>query len=326
VIRKLAVYMILLMITGGAAGQDPFFSSFYSSILYLNPAFTGTAQLPRISASYRNQAPALGSPFVTYLASYDQPVEILGGGLGVSLSNDVQGPGIMNRMSADALYAYHLAVSSKLTVSAGFQASYSYRLLRTGDFILPDGLDPSGIYIPTETLADQRRGHPDFAVGFLAFNRNIYGGVTMHHLTKPNQSLSKSQHHPLPRKLTVHGGMKISLYERRFGREALQLNPNLVYIHQAGFRQLNYGLEGLYRGIIAGVWIRHAIDFRVSAASLHFGYDQEWFRIGYSHDFNMSNPWKEFSNMGAHEINLLIKLENKSGNRSNPRAIICPKI
>jgi len=324
VTRKLAIYILVLIFPASAVGQDPFFSRFYSSILYLNPAFTGTAQIPRISASYRNQAPALGSPFVTYLASYDQPVEILGGGVGISLINDVQGPGIMNRMSADALYAYHLAVSSKLTVSAGFQASYSYRLLRTGDLLLPDRFDPS---VETkETLGDQSRGYPDFAVGFLAFNRNYYWGVSMHHLTKPNQSLSKSQHHPLSRKLTVHGGVKISLYERRFGREALQLNPNLVYIHQAGFRQLNYGLDAIYKGIYAGAWIRHAIDFRVSAASLHFGYEQDWFRIGYSHDFNMGNPWKDFTHMGAHEISLLIKLENNSGNRSNPRAIKCPKI
>ena len=315
------------MCSAGAWGQDPFFSQFYSSILFLNPAYTGTAHIPRISASYRNQAPALGSPFVTYNAAYDVPVEILGGGLGVNLSNDVQGSGTMNRTSVDALYAYHLAVTSKITISAGFQASYSYRLLRTSDFIMPDGLDPSGTYQGhMESISDQNRGYPDFAVGFLAYNRNIYGGVSMHHLTKPNMSLSKSQQQPLPRKLTVHGGMYISIYEKRLGREALKLNPNLVYVHQAGFRQLNYGLDAIYNVVYAGVWIRHSIDFQVNAASLHFGYDQSFFRIGYSYDFNMLHPWKEMANMGAHEISFLLKLDNKKRSGSNSRAIKCPKI
>ena len=264
---------------------------------------------------------------MTYNASYDQPVEILGGGVGINLNNDVQGSGILNRMSIDALYAFHLEVNPKLMITAGFQASYSYRLLRTSDMILPDGLDQTGIYIDTEPISDQRNGHPDFAVGFLAYNRNAYAGVSMHHLTKPNQSLSKSHFHPLPRKLTVHGGIFISLYERRFGREALKLNPNLVYIQQADFRQLNYGTDVIYKGVYGGIWIRHSIDFQVNAMSLHFGYDQSFFRIGYSYDFNMMDPWREMSNMGAHEISFLLKLEyNKRGSANKSRAIKCPKI
>ena len=326
--RKPGLYLLMLMCSVSAMGQDPFFSQFYSGILLLNPGYTGTAHIPRISASYRNQAPALGSPFVTYNASYDVPVEILGGGLGVNLNNDVQGPGILNRTSLDALYAYHLAVTSKITVSAGFQASYSYRLLRTGDFLMPDGLGPGGIYLGhMEPVSDRNRGYPDFAVGFVAYNRNIYGGVSMHHLTRPDMSLSKSRHQPLPRKLTVHGGMFISIYEKGPGREALKLNPNLVYIHQAGFRQLNYGLDAIYRIVYAGVWIRHGIDFQANAFIIHFGYDQSYFRLGYSCDFSMLNPWSEMRNMGAHEISFLLKLDhNKKRSRSNSRAIKCPKI
>jgi len=120
--------------------------------------------------------------------------------------------------------------------------------------------------------------------------------------------------------------MFIAIYEKRFGREALKLNPNIVYVHQAGFRQLNYGFEGIYKVVYAGVWIRHSLDFQMNATSLHFGYDHTWFRIGYSHDFNMMHPWKEMSNTGAHEISLLLKLDNKKGSRSNQRAIKCPKI
>ena len=136
--------------------------------MFLNPAYTGTAHMQRISATYRNQVPALGSPFVTYNASYDRPVEILGGGVGINLSNDVQGSGTLNKTSIDALYAYHLALTSKITLSAGFQASYSFRLLRTGDFILPDGLDQSGIYLGhMETVSDQNRGYPDFQLEWI---------------------------------------------------------------------------------------------------------------------------------------------------------------
>ncbi len=317
----------MLASTAAAAGQDAFFSRFYSSILYFNPAYAGTARIPRISAAYRNQMPALESPYVSYNASYDQPIELLQGGLGINISNDVQGQGTLNRMSVDAIYAYHLVVNPELVVSAGFQASYGLRFLNTAGMILPDPLTgTTGTYAGhNESLSDQRKGFPDFAVGFVAYNRNAYAGASMHHLTRPDFSLSGDQYQPLSRKLILHGGIFIPLYERRFGREALELNPNLIYIQQAGFRQLNYGMEGIYKGMSLGIWIRHGIDFQVNALSFHFGYEQSWFRMGYSYDFNMSDPWREMSNTGAHEASFLLKLDYKKGSRNNSRAIKCPR-
>ena len=54
-------------------GQDPGFSQFFANPLYLNPAFTGTTELPRAVINYRNQWPQKGATFTTYSLSYDQP-------------------------------------------------------------------------------------------------------------------------------------------------------------------------------------------------------------------------------------------------------------
>ena len=306
-------------------GQDVFFSQFFNNILYLNPAYAGSAHQARISAAYRNQMPALGSPYVTYNASYDQPVKALQGGLGINIMNDAQGPAL-NRMSADAIYSYFLAVSPDFVINAGFQASYTHRFLKTAGMILPDGLDATGIYIGhSEPIADMSKGYPDFAVGFVMYNRIAYGGVSMHHLTKPNTSYSKTYHQPLPRKLTVHAGVILSIYEKKLGREALKLNPNLVYLHQGGFRQANYGLNVIYNYLYAGLWFRHSASFALNAFSVHFGYEHDFFRIGYSYDFNVMDPWRTMRNMGAHEVTFLLKLEYKKGQRVNFKAIKCPK-
>ncbi len=315
----------LIVIPLKLVGQDPFFSQFYNSILFLNPAYAGSAHHPRVSATYRNQIPAMGSPFVTYNAAYDMPVRLLQGGIGVNIMNDVQGTAI-NKTSIDAIYTYFLAVSPDLVINAGFQASYCHRFLKTADMILPDGLDVTGIYIGhTEPIADMNKGYPDFAVGFVIYNRIAYGGVSMHHLTKPNTSYSKTYHQPLPRKLTVHGGILLSVYERRLGREALKLNPNLVYLHQAGFRQVNYGLDVIYHYLHAGLWFRHSPDFALNAFSAHLGFEHDFFRIGYSYDFNVADPWRRMRNMGGHEVTFLLKLEYKKGQRANFKAIKCPK-
>jgi type IX secretion system PorP/SprF family membrane protein len=314
--------LIFIAIPFRAGGQDPYFSQFFNNILYLNPAYAGSAYHPRISASYRNQMPALGSPFVSYNASYDQSVEALQGGIGINIMNDVQGPAL-NRISADAIYSYFLAVNQRLTINAGFQVSYVHRFMRASSLVLPDVIEGTG----QETLVDMNKGYPDFAVGFVALTRNAYAGISMHHLTKPNLSFSKSpagQH--LPRKLTVHGGILIPLYERKLGREALKLNPGLLYVHQAGFRQAGYGVDVLYKSVYAGSWFRHSLDFHMNAFVVQIGYDQDYFRIGYSHDFNVSKSWRNMQNAGAHELTFLLKLENKSGQGGRFRTIKSPKI
>ena len=310
----------------GARGQDPYFSQFFNSILYLNPAYAGSAHQTRLTAAYRNQAPALGSPWVSYNASFDMPVKSIQGGVGINIMNDAQGPAL-NRFSADAMYSYFLAVNNRLTLNAGFQVSYSHRSLKSSELILPDQVNARGTPDPTaESFGDLNKGYADFAVGFVALTRNAYAGVSMHHLTKPDMSMSGSSKQPLPRKFTVHGGMFFSIYERRLGREALKLNPNLVYLHQGGFRQINYGLDIIYKNLYAGLWFRHSMDFAVSSVILHVGYEHEYFRFAYSHDFNVYNPWGTMQNMGAHELSFLLKLDYGRGPRQRFRTIKSPKI
>jgi len=308
--------------------QDPLFSQYYSNSLYLNPAFAGTAQMARFTASYHNQFPTLGSTFVSYNAGYDMPVEILQGGIGLNVMNDVQGNGTMNRLSFDGMYTYSLVVNPKFTISGGLQASYVMRFLKTGDFVLPDGIDAStGIYTgPNEVISDQSASYPDFAVGFLGYTRSWYAGLAVHHLAKPNTSFSHSYREPLPRKYTVHAGIYIPIFEKRFGREAVRLNPNAVYIQQGSQRQVNLGLEAIRNGLFAGVWSRYNRNFGMASVTAVAGYQNEKFRFAYSYDFNLLKSWVNNLGMGAHELTFLYIFEYKSHRKSKYRAIKCPKI
>ena len=322
---KQAILLAGLLLALPVRGQDPFFSQFFHSLLYLNPAYTGAAHQPRLSVAYRNQMPELGSPYVTLDASYDQPVRVLQGGLGINIMNDRLGPAL-NRYRADLSYAYFLALNQRITLHAGFQASYCHRFLKRSEIVLPTELGENGSAGSSgEEVGDMSRGYPDFAVGFAVFTRFAYAGISMHHLARPDLSMgSGGGRQPLPRKLTVHGGVFIPIYEKRLGREALKLNPSLVYQHQAAFRQLNYGLDVVYKSIYAGLWFRHSLDFSMTAFSLHIGYEYQYFRFGYSYDFNVSGPWRTMNNTGAHELTLLLKLDTDRGGRDRFRTIKSP--
>ena len=114
--------------------QDPAFSQFYANPLFMNPAMAGVEGPAKVYVGYRNQWPGATDPYSTYHASYEQYITSLQGGVGVHVINDRQGAGIFNSISLDAIYSYHLRVSSDLMVTGGFQASVGQRNMN------PDGL------------------------------------------------------------------------------------------------------------------------------------------------------------------------------------------
>ena len=61
----------------------------------------------------------------------------------------------------------------------------------------------------------------------------------------------------IPRKYTGHIGAMIPIYEKRSGREIMQLSPGLVAISQQIVHQINYGLDLIYKNFFGGVWTRH---------------------------------------------------------------------
>lgn len=120
-------------------------------------------------------------------------------------------------------------------------------------------------------------------------------------------------------------GALIPIYEKRLGKEILQLSPNLVFMQQDIFQQLNYGLELLFQSIIGGVWFRQDLLFSYGTLIFSMGYGNEQFRIRYSYDAKLSPPDLHIPHLGAHEISLVIIFENLYKSTKH-RAIKSPKI
>ncbi len=314
------ILMLLLVLAQTVSGQDPAFSQFYANPLFMNPAMAGVEGTAKVYLGYRNQWPGATAPYSTYHASYEQFIDALQGGVGLHVINDRQGAGIFNSLSLDAIYSYHLRVTNDLTVTGGFQASVGQRNLNPDGLILPDQL--AGV--STTSLSGYSRVYPDFAVGFGAFYKNFYGGVASHHLLEPFTAPSEDPNTRLSRKYTAHVGALIPIYEKRLGKEVLQLSPNLIFVQQDIFQQLNYGLEVLYQSIIGGVWFRQDLLFSYGTLIFSLGYGNEQFRVRYTYDAKLSPPDLHIPSLGAHEISMVVIFENLSKSTKR-RAIKCPK-
>lgn len=313
------ILLMVAVVTGRA--QDPAFSQFYANPLFMNPAMAGVEGPAKVYLGYRNQWPGAVDPYTTYHASYEQFIDPLQGGVGVHVINDRQGGGIFNSLSVDAIYAYHLRVSDALMVTGGFQASVGQRNMNPNGLVLPDEL--AGL--AGSTLTGYSRVYPDFSVGFGGFFRNFYGGVAVHHLMQPFTAPSEDPNTRLLRKYTAHVGAMIPIYEKRLGKEVLQLSPNLVFLQQDIYQQLNYGLEVIYRSLIGGIWFRQDLLFSYGTMVFSVGYGNDQFRVRYSYDAKLSPPDLHIPSLGAHEISLVIIFENLYKSKKR-RAIKCPKI
>ena len=304
--------------------QDPAFSQFYANPLYLNPAFSGSAPkgAPRGNLNYRDQWPGIGRTYVTTAVSYDQYVDKIGGGLGVMFVNDRSGDGNLQVNTASLIYAYHLEVSRKFRINAGFEATYRRMDLNWDNLTFGDMIDPKYgfIYSTQENIANNPsyKQFPDFSTGLVGYTEDFYFGFAAHHLTQPNQGfISESS---LPTKVTAHFGGNFPI--NRFSNNVTMISPNFLYQKQQDFQQFNYGVY-VYRGpFVGGLWARHSIE-NFDSFILLIGLLQDNFKFGYSYDITVSNL-KNSNTLGAHELSFTIYLPNKTRSKSF-NTISCPQ-
>ena len=174
-------------------------------------------------------------------------------------------------------------------------------------------------------MGDYRKIYPDFSVGFSAFYKDFFGGIAVHHLTSPKVSVSGDPNTRLARKYTLHAGALIPIYERRLGKEVLQLSPNVIFIQQQSYQQLNYGMEVIYKNLIGGIWGRQDLLFSYGTIIFSLGYGTDQYRFRYSYDAKLARADINIPNMGAHEISLIIIFESLDKSMKHS-AIKCPKI
>jgi len=296
---------IILSVTS-VSGQDLAFSQYYANPVYLNPALAGNKICPRITLNYRNQFPGLGNHYVSYCAGADMYVNAISGGVAVLASADMTGP--LASFSGSAVYSYHLKISRNLTMNAALQAGYYQYRLNWEKLVFEDMIVPGTgeIVGGTENQPDRVKvGDVDFSSGFvLGYNERLYLGAAVHHITMPDMAFYVGNTSRLDMRFTVHAGALIDLQEGLQGseNEKLSFSPNIVYMQQGDFHQLNGGMYVNFYPFVSGLWLRHNFE-NPDALIVLLGFQQPEFKLGYSYDFTLSRLGLPAG--GAHEVSFV---------------------
>jgi type IX secretion system PorP/SprF family membrane protein len=324
---KIILTFLISSATAVAWAQEPVFSQYYSSSLYLNPALAGIEKQVTFGANYRSQWNKLVLPFNTFQLSFVQPVFQRSarkkhlGGAGISVLNDTAGPSREFSSQAVSLSgAYNLYFGEAHTLSMAIQAGASqqkvnYDNLRwTSQYGVDTGYDATRA--GESSFVNARVFQPLLGMGAMwSYNNSshkgttYYQGVALSNLLRARSHFAGLAGEAAP-VFKAHGGLTIQL------NDLLEISPNYLFQKQGSNRQFNAGLYGGYSlpksplgnaKATLGTWYRFGDAFIVST-----GLSTERVSVAFSFDSNVGSMGRTFGNASAYELSMSYRLPGKN--------------
>ncbi|MFC2104268.1 type IX secretion system membrane protein PorP/SprF [Bacteroidota bacterium] len=323
--KRLIIYICLaILFAPHANSQDPHFSQFYSSPLYLGPSLAGATEQSRLIANYRNQWANLPQAFTTYAFSFDHYFSDFKSGIGILVLRDQEG-GVYNTTTAGVSYSYAIDVNELLKIRPGLNASYYNRYIDYSKLDFADELsreESSSIEIPK----NEQIHHYDFTFSLLAYTEDYWIGATSDHLLALNKQFANDRTYP-DLKISVYGGIKFQLYERIRYMTDKFIAVSFLYKNQGGFNQLDLGTNYEKEPFRIGIWFRGIPAFGqtadLNAVVLVVGYTFKDILVNYSYDISTSRLLA--STGGAHEISIAYRFDlGWGGKKRKMGAVPCP--
>jgi len=299
--------------------QDFHLSQYEVASQYMNPALTGMyfdeKVNYKVNADFREQWRALPSkPYTTGYLAYDMPYQKQWG-FGGYIINDAAGTQNVNTLSILLSAAYKITtggnVSAPYDLTVGLQMGLLQRSTHPGDYLYdnqysatsPTGFDaslPSGESISKTAIF---RYDANTGIYYRSHDKqkkvNYYGGFSIFHVTKPNQSFTVEKN-KMPMRFAWNGGAYIDVNKQ------VMINPNALFMLQAKAIELNVGAMGYYRIEKTEYSPALGLSYRYQdAVIIHLGLKQgnNVYRVSY--DINTSSL-KNYSNgRGAIEFSVI---------------------
>jgi type IX secretion system PorP/SprF family membrane protein len=327
--KKLLYILALNLIAWNPSfAQDPVFSQFYSSSLYLNPALAGLEKDVVLGMNYRTQWTGVNLPFRSFQFSAIHPIVQQGvkskhlGGFGATLFSDEAGPNrevVSQGFSVASSYNFHLDRSGNHLISTALQFGVLQRQINldalqwSSQYSSAMGYDPS---LPGENLISERVTSPVIHAGAMwrkvidnRFKpvRMFYQGVAISNINKPRGFFLNEKDAPSAL-YKLHGG-----YLHHF-TNGLEISPNYLIQYQ-NTAQINIGAYGAYSlpavtsksitelKVSLGMWYR--IDDSIIVTT---GLSTSSWTAGFSYDANSSSLERNFQGANAFEVSFAYRI------------------
>jgi type IX secretion system PorP/SprF family membrane protein len=332
--NKLFIITALFLSICAFAQQRPHYTQYVLNNYILNPALSGIENYTDLKISGRDQWVGLnGAPQTAYISIHTPigkkdykitPTSFLvpgknprgngywenynasesHHGIGLTVINDKTGN--FNRSSAAVTYAYHLGLSPKANLSAGFSAGLS----QFGRNAFKSDFDGNGDPADPAQGVNGRNNKiiPDLGVGLWYYTASTFAGISVQQVIP--QEISFAENNVMtPGKLLPHifatAGYRFLL------NEDINALPSVMVKYIAGqtrFTQVDINIKAQYHDLL---WIGGSYrlnDGYAAMIGLNIG---NTFNLGYAHDFTTTKL--NTASRGTHEIVIGFLINNKYG-------------
>ena len=359
--KKFLPILLMAICVLKASAQDPHFSQFYMTPVYLNPALTGAFDGNyRLTGLFRGQwGEVLRNESVpmyrTYTASADFRTNkgFMKGdafGFGVGFMGDQAGESKFGYNGGSIAVAYHKAMNNRGNnfLTAGFSSSLYNQTIDYSRLQFGSQWDGSGYnaLLPTnEFLVDNKFIYWDVNAGLLWYmkfdtrkyrNRaSVYLGASGYHLNRPAISFLGNKDVKLNMKFVGHGGVNIPLLNR------FDLQPKFIIMAQgksietiwaADFRFLfderqaggdNFHVGAMFRMVGGDPKAAwRGKSLNPESVILNAGVVWNGIELGVAYDINVSELTAGSKTRGGFEVGLAYVGRWK---KHGPSTIYCPR-
>ncbi len=319
------------------AQQEPHYTQYIINQYIINPALTGIENYTDVKLSHRHQWVGLqDAPVTTYLTiskpigkkddrttatSFEMPGENPRGrnywqdyeaakphsGVGLKIINDRTG--LLNRFAGYLSYAYHIGISAKTSLAAGFEAGVRNISLDRSklDFGTANPVDPA-VYNSGEI----NQLKPDFGAGLYLYSAEYFVGLSAQQIISQKVYFSDLRLKTDDSKLIPH--IFATAGYRFFLNDDFSALPSvMVKFIQPLPVQFDLNMKVQYHDLL---WAGASYRLKDGIAAMVGLNVSNTFNIGYSYDYTTSRL--NTVSKGTHEIVLGFLLGNKYGD-------LCPR-
>jgi type IX secretion system PorP/SprF family membrane protein len=331
--KKFLSIVCLLFITNAMlAQQQPHYTQYIINNYIINPAITGIENYGDVKIGHRQQWVGLqDAPVTTYLTfhkpigkvddrttatSFEMPGENPRGrsywqdyeaakphhGVGLKIINDRTGP--LNRFGGYVSYAYHLGISAKTSIAAGFEAGVRNVSLNANKLFFGNAVPVDPVVFNSNEINVIK---PDFGAGVWVYSSDYFIGLSAQQIIPQKVIFSNQQVGTQSGKLVPH--IFATAGYRFFLNDDISAIPSVMvkYVQPAPM-QFDVNTKFQYRDLL---WAGASYRINDGFAGMVGLNVSNTFNISYSYDYTTSRL--NTVSKGTHEFVLGFLIGNKYG-------------
>lgn len=311
---KLFILIIACCFYSNLRAQDPVFTQYFLIPETLNPGFSGFMETTYAGIIHREQWPDLELKIDTDYAFVNTWNENMNSGLGISVMNQRENITNYNFSQVNANYAYKVRVSDDWDFRPAVEVGFGFKSFAFQNLLLEDQINIGSGIINTNSIDPLLRNDKvsffDVSAGMVFNTEDLWIGLSMKHLNKPNIAFSTNGNQPLATFFSLSSGYEFLLanyVDVIFFPYATKMFVTTNYMQQGRYNRLDIGTSILFEKMFFGATAvtnpakNGPEGHLLTSVNLFTGLQYEHLRLGLSYDLNTSKIGKTG---GIYELSL----------------------